>query len=90
MDIAINVVCRPADMEAARAMLLEYVIEELDGGSAPCTLESVERLTNVRRHSDLLRGYQLPTPTLTEVESAAWNSGRWELAYRIATLADGL
>src|SRR6185295_1446440 len=84
VDVAIDVLCRPADAEAARAMLLENVIEELDAKYGPCTTEHVERLANQQRQSHLLHGHELPTPTLADVESAAWDSGRWELAYRIA------
>jgi hypothetical protein len=90
IDVAIAVLCRPADTEAARAMLLENVVEELDANYGPCTDERVKFLTDRQRQSHLLRGHDLPTPTLTEVESVAWDSGRWELAYRIAGTADGL
>ncbi len=90
MFVAIYVRCCPADGDSARAMLLENVMEDLDGNSSPCTADSIEHLTEKQRHGDLLRGHALPTPTLSEVDAGAWDSGRWELAYRIARTADGL
>lgn len=90
IDVAISVRCRPLDGDAARAMLLENVVQELDAGHGPCSADRVERLTDQQRQSPLLRGHDLQTPTLTEIESAAWDSARWELSYRIAETADGL
>jgi hypothetical protein len=90
IDVAINVICLPVDADAARAMLLEKLVEELDASGGRCTPEHVERLTERHRRSHLLSGQELPTPTISEVESAAWESGRWMLAYRIAETADGL
>ncbi len=90
VDIGMTVFCRPADTEAARAMLLENVLAELDDSYGQCTTEHVERVADRERRGHLLQGHDLPTPTLTEVEAAAWESGRWELAYRIAGPADRL
>lgn len=90
IDVAVSVRCRPADGEAARAMLLENVLAELDAKTRPCTTELVEEVTARQRKSPLLRDFEIATPTLQEVESAAWDSGRWELAYRIVAPADGL
>lgn len=90
LDLGLEVRCRPVDGRAAHAMLLENVMEGLDAGAEPCTMEEVERLTSRERQSPLLSGHDLSTPTLAEVEFFAWESGRWELAYRIAKTADGL
>ncbi len=88
MDVAICVQCHPADAAAALAMLIEKVLEELDRGVGPCTREQVERVTEQLKQSPVLRGTMTATPTLAEIESAAWDAGRWELAYRIASVAD--
>ena len=88
--VATYVRCCPADGDSARAMLLENVIEELDSSAAPCTAERIEHFAEKQRHGDLLRVHDLPTPTLSDVEASAWDSGRWELAYRIGRAADGL
>jgi len=90
IDVAINVICRPIDTDSARAMLLEKLVEDLDASGGRCTPEHVERLTEKHRRSDMFSGQELPTPTITEVESGAWENGRWMLAYRIAATADGL
>lgn len=85
--VATYVRCCPADGDSARAMLIENVIEELDSSSAPCTAERIEHFAEKQRHGDLLRVHDLPTPTLSDVEASAWDSGRWELAYRIGRAA---
>ena len=90
IDVAINVICRPIDADSARAMLLEKLVEDLDASGGRCTPEHVERLTEKHRRSDMFSGQELPTPPITEVESAAWENGRWMLAYRIAATGDGL
>lgn len=90
IDVAVSVRCRPLDGDAARAMLLENLIQELDASRGPCSAERIERLTDRQRQSPLLRGHDLQAPTLAAIESAAWDSARWELAYRIAETADGL
>jgi hypothetical protein len=90
IDVAVGVRCRPADQEAAQAMFLENVLAGLDAKSGPCTAESLETMTARQRQSPLLRDYNLAMPTLGDVGSAAWESGRWELAYRIAAPTDGL
>jgi hypothetical protein len=88
--IAVQVRCHPADGEAARAMLLENVIEELDSSAASFMVEDIAKSAANQRGGDLLSAYDLATPTLDEIEAGAWDSGRWELAYRIARAADGL
>ncbi len=90
IDVAVTVRCRPADVEAARAMLLENILAELDTGNGQCRVEEVRQIADRQMQNQLLRGHDLSTPTLAEVESGAWVSGRWELAYRIAAPADGL
>lgn len=90
IDVAVRVRCRPADGEAAQAMLLENVLAELNDETRPCTAGLVEFIAAGHLKSTLLRDYQLTAPTLREVESAAWESGRWELVYRISAPADGL
>jgi hypothetical protein len=88
--VAMQVRCEPADGEAARAMLLENIIEELDSSAATFMVENIAKSAENQRGGDLLSAYDLATPTLDEIEAGAWDSGRWELAYRIARAADGL
>ncbi len=90
IHVAIDVFCRPADAMAASAMLLSNVLEELDTGSGPCNTTEVERVVNHQRNHTMLLPHDLRLPTLIHVEAVAWESGRWELAYRIARTVDGL
>lgn len=90
LHLAIGVRCSPADEASARAILLDRIVEALDRQSLPCTDELLAKVIRELRNGGGLFGAPSPAPTFGDVEARAWESGRWQLCYRIAMAADGL
>ncbi len=90
IDVGMTVFCVPKDGEAARAMLLDLVLSELEANPTICDYAGVNEMLKAGRSRVRFATHEFETPSFAEVEAVAWEKGRWELAYEMARSADGL
>jgi hypothetical protein len=90
IQIAIPVRSLPSDSATAQELFFDHLLERLENTTGPISESQVEKeYKKMRDHPDF-RDYAVMTPTLAEIESAAWNRKNWPLAYQIGGAKDGL